>query len=154
MSFDSLSHDVRYALRQMRRAPLFAALTIASLALGIGFNTAMFAVVEAVLLRPLPYDEPSRLVTIWSDNTRNAEVNNPVSPANFEAFRAAPALSGVEGFYSFVTPALAHVGVEPEPVIVSQVTPGLFSLLGRAPLLGHKFDDGSLHGRDGHTTVW
>ena len=141
MTWESIRGDVRLALRQARRAPLFAALTIASLALGIGANSAMFGVVQAVLLKPLPYGDPGALVTIWSDNTKAGEKNNPVSPANYEAFKAAPSLQGVEGMYSFVTPAQIRVESEPEPVIISQVTPGMFSLLGRTPIAGRKFDD-------------
>ena len=141
MSWESLRADARLAFRQFRRAPLFAALTIASLALGIGANSAMFGVVRAVLLEPLPYADPGALVTIWSDNTKAGEKDNPVSPANYHAFKAAPSLAGVEGMYSFVTPAQVRIDAEPEPVIVSQVTPSMLSLLGRAPVLGRKFDD-------------
>ena len=98
MNWESIHADIRLALRQCWRSPLFAALTIASLALGIGANTAMFAVVQAVLLQPLPYGDPESLVTIWSDNTKNNDKKNPVSPGNYEAFRAAPSLCGPEGF--------------------------------------------------------
>ena len=141
MTVESIRRDVRLALRQSRRAPLFAALTIASLALGIGASSAMFGVVQAVLLEPLPYGDPAALITIWSDNTKGGEKNNPVSPANYEAFKAAPSLTGVQGMYSFVTPVQIRVGGEPEPVTVSQVTPGMLSLLGRTPVLGRRFDD-------------
>lgn len=88
MTFESMRDDLRLALRQGRRAPMFAVLTIASLALGMGATSAMFGVVRAVLLRPLPYSDPDSLVMIWSDNTKSGEKANPVSPANIEAFRA------------------------------------------------------------------
>lgn len=141
MTWDSLRRDISLTLRQGRKAPTFAALTIASLALGIGANAAIFAVANAVLLQPLPYGDPASLVMIWSDNTRNNEKTNPVSPANYEAFKAAPALADVEGMYSFLTPAQLRIDAEPESALVSQVTPGMFTLLGRAPILGRKFDD-------------
>ena len=141
MTFDSIVADVKLALRQFSRAPLFAVLTIATLALGIGINSAMFGVVQAVLLRPLPYADAGALVQIWSDNTKNSEPDNPVSPANYEAFKAAPSLAVVEGMYSFLTPAQVRIGDEPEPILVSQVTPGMFTLLGRSPILGRTFDD-------------
>src|SRR5262249_2841072 len=89
MSFDALVADIRVALRHVRSAPAFALLTTLSLAVGIGANTAIFSVVNAVLLRPLPYSAPDRLVAIWSDNTKQAEPANPVSPANYEAFKGA-----------------------------------------------------------------
>jgi putative ABC transport system permease protein len=141
MTLESVRADIRLALRQIVKSPLFAILTIASLALGIGVNSAMFGVVQAVLLRPLPYADPGALVAIWSDNTNNSEKNNPVSPANYEAFKAAPSLADVEGMYSFLTPAQVLLGSEPEATLVSQVTPGMFTLLGRPPALGRKFDD-------------
>jgi putative ABC transport system permease protein len=141
MTFDSVVADVKFALRQFSRAPLFAILTIATLALGIGVNSAMFGVVQAVLLRPLPYTDAGALVQIWSDNRNNNEPNNPVSPGNYEAFKAAPSLADVEGMYSFLTSVQVRIGGEPEPILVSQVTPGMFTLLGRQPLVGRKFDD-------------
>jgi putative ABC transport system permease protein len=140
MTPESIRADIRLALRQVRRAPMFAVLTVASLGLGIGANSAMFGVVQAVLLRPLPYANPGALVMIWSDNTNNSE-NNPVSPGDYEAFKAVPSLADVEGMYSFLTPVQVLLGTEPEPALVSQVTPGMFTLLGRSPLLGRKFDD-------------
>ena len=136
VTFDSIRDDLRLALRQCWRAPMFAALTIASLALGIGANSAMFGIVRGVLLQPLPYREPDSLVMIWSDNTKAGERTNPVSPANIEAFRAAPSLEHVEALYSFLTPLQVRLGSEPEPALASQVTPGMFELLGRQPLIG------------------
>ena len=141
MTWESIRADIRLALRQVRRAPMFAILTIASLGLGIGANSAMFGIVQAVLLRPLPYADPSALVMIWSDNTNNNEKNNVVSPADYEAFKAAPSLANVQGMYSFLTPVQVLFGTEPEPALVSQVTPAIFTLLGRSPVIGRKFDD-------------
>ena len=139
MTFDSIRNDLRLAFRQYWRSPMFAALTVASLALGIGANSAMFAVVRGVLLQPLPYKAPDSLVMIWSDNTKAGERTNPVSPANIEAFRAAPSLEQVEALYSFLTPVQVRLGSEPEPALASQVTPDMFALLGRKPLIGQTF---------------
>ena len=140
MTLESLGADLRFAVRQIGRAPLMAGLTVASLALGIGANSAMYAVVQSVLLRPLPYEAPDDLVAIWSDNTNNAVADNPVSPGNYEAFKQVPSLANVEAMYSFVTPAQVRLDGEPEPVLVSQVTPGMFTLLGRQPVIGQPFE--------------
>ena len=67
-----LARDVRYGLRQVRRNPAFSAIAIATLALGIGVNTAMFSAVDAVLIRPLPYADADRLVMVWDDDTRRS----------------------------------------------------------------------------------
>ncbi|HYN09986.1 MAG TPA: ABC transporter permease [Vicinamibacterales bacterium] len=142
MSFEWLGADVRLALRQFRRTPLFALVTAATLALGIGANSAIFGVVYSVLWRPLPYADPNSLVMIWSDNTRQSEPHNPVSPANVDAFRAAPSLGATEAMYSFLIPVQIRLGSEPEVIQGSAVTPGMLDLLGRVPMLGRMFQTG------------
>src|SRR6187200_1855224 len=66
-TFEQLARDLSFALRQIRRNPAFSAIAIATLALGIGVNTAMFSAVDAVLIRPLPYLDAGRLVMIWDE---------------------------------------------------------------------------------------
>jgi predicted permease len=142
MTWESILADVRLAVRQCRRSPLFAILTVVCLAIGIGANSAIFSVVYAVLLRPLPYTAPDRLMAIWSDNTKAGEPSNPVSPANYEAMRALPAFSGVEAMYSFLVTPQVTIDAEPEAVNVSAVTPGMFALLGRQALHGRPLQPG------------
>ena len=79
-----MPRDLRFALRRLARSPGFAAAAITCLALGIGANTAMFSVVHAVLLRPLPYEEPERLVGIWEASEFRESERNTVSPANYQ----------------------------------------------------------------------
>ena len=81
-----LQSDAQYALRQMRRAPGFTFVIIATIALGIGTNTAMFSVVNGILLRPLPYPEPGRLVRLWEVSPRGIQ-RNVVSSGNYHDWR-------------------------------------------------------------------
>ena len=74
-------NDLRYALRTLRRSPAFAISAILALALGVGANTAVFAVVYAVLLKPLPYAEPERLVRLFEQNPTQGIERGAVSPA-------------------------------------------------------------------------
>ena len=74
--------DIRYSLRQLRRSPGFAAVALITLALGLGANTAIFSVLQGVVLAPLPYDQPDRLVMIWENNPRFAR--DWVSYPNFQ----------------------------------------------------------------------
>jgi putative ABC transport system permease protein len=78
--FEQFGDDVKFAWRQMRRAPAFTLVATLTLALGIGANSAIFALVDATLLRPLPYREPDRLVAIWERSATTAR--SYVSPLN------------------------------------------------------------------------
>ena len=132
--------DLRYALRQLRKSPGFTAVAVITLALGIGANTAMFSVVNAVLLGPLPYPEPDRLVTLFHSHP---EINLPranVSPAGFAYYREhLRSFSGLSAFATGPGPQnLASTG-EAEHVDSMRVSYGFFETLGITPLLGRAF---------------
>ncbi|MGD9902499.1 MAG: ABC transporter permease [Vicinamibacterales bacterium] len=137
MFWDSLRADVRFAIRQALHAPLYTSLAVAALALGIGANSAIFTVVQGILLKPLPYRDPGQLVLVWSHNTREDRPENPISPANFADLRdGSREWVTLQGYYSFVAKTPMVVDGPPEMVHTSTVTPGLMPLLGREALLG------------------
>jgi hypothetical protein len=147
MFADSLLGDGRFAVSSLRRTPLFATLTIVALALGLGANSAIFAVVRGVLLRPLPYAEPDRLVMIWSDNSRENKPRNPVSPANFADLRSGTrSFERMEALFSFLIPQRIDAGNGVELAHAAIVTPGMFDLLGRKPALGRTFSSSDTRG--------
>ena len=132
---DTLLQDLRYAARTLAKSSGFTAVVVLTLALGIGANTAIFSVVNGVLLTPLPYQDPSRLVVVWeSKGTSN---HNVVNPANYMDWHdRATSFSGL-ALMSWA--GLTFTGDEAERVQGRAVTPDFFGVLGAAPLLGRTF---------------
>ncbi|HWI20481.1 MAG TPA: ABC transporter permease [Vicinamibacterales bacterium] len=140
MFFDFLRADVRHTLRLAVKTPVFTTLTVLALALGIGATTAIFAVVNGVLLRSLPYRDDGQLVNVWSFNTKENLPRNPLSPANFLDFQKMnTTLDGLEGYFTFVTPAQLTTDSGAEIAYSVFVTPNMFNLLGRTAARGRVF---------------
>ncbi len=135
---DALLQDVRHSFRMLRRSPGFTAAAVATLALGIGANTAVFSVVDAVLLRPLPYDEPDRLFVLYQQHHEENVGRTRAAPLDF--------LDWQQRSRSFAAMG-AHIGTgftltgggEPELVIGQLVSVELFDVLRVRPLLGRAF---------------
>jgi predicted permease len=139
---ETLFQDVRYALRMLRKSPGFTAIALLTLALGIGANTAIFSVVYGVLLRPLPYQDPSRLIVLRETTPKVGTVG--VSYANFQDWRAQSrafsklaAVESVAFNLAGVDPAGAD---QPENISGAVVSSDFLSMLGVRPLLGRNFD--------------
>ncbi len=140
MRFDDLRQDLRHTLRQLRKDPGFTAVALLTLALGIGANSAIFSVVNGVLLRPLPYPEPDRLVILWEDYTaRGGPEREWHSYPNFADWRAESRSFEEMAVWQGGQPILTGSGGEPERVPGAQVTHGFFPTLGVQPALGRAF---------------
>ena len=139
-SFDMLLQDVRYALRLMRQRPGYTAIVVITLALGIGANTAMFSAIRGVLLRPLPFAEPSRLVQIWENDRLNQKPRYLVAPANFDDWRReSRSFAQMAAYVS--QPASVSGRGEPFHARAILVTPNVFATLGVVPALGRDWTE-------------
>jgi putative ABC transport system permease protein len=133
--------DLRHALRVLWRAPLFTACTIAALAIGIGSTTALFSVVHALLVKPLPYANADRLVMVWEHNLPRNRMRNVVSPANYLEWKARN--QSFDRMAAFAQNRVTLTGNgEPEEVPTFSVTADLFDTLGVTPMLGRGFAAG------------
>ena len=136
--FRGLGGDLRYGLRSLRQHPALAAVALVTLSLGIGANAAIFSVVNAVLLRPLPFAEPDRIVAFWGSAPQMGTPVLNYPDKLYVYFRTrARALEHVNAYSSFTT-TLTGAG-EPERLKATAVTADFFALLGRMPQHGRAF---------------
>jgi len=139
VTVEQIVQDARYAIRGMWKNPGFALTAVLSLALGIGATTAIFTVVHAVLLKPLPFPQPERLVQIWESQPSKGWFKNVVSPFNFldwrERTHSFEAMAAVSGHTANLTGLGDAVALE-----AMQVSPQYFSILRVFPAVGRAFD--------------
>lgn len=147
---ESVMRDVRLAVRGLGRSPAFAATAVLTLALGIGAAATIFAVVDAVLLRPLPFDAPDRLIHIWETNPEGSDFS--ASDPNYLDFRDGSNTATL-GAYRVDEVSLTGQG-EPRRLVAGAVTASLFPLLGVAPAIGRSFGpDEDRHGGETRVAV-
>jgi putative ABC transport system permease protein len=137
-SIEILWQDVRYALRTLRKSPAFTGVAVFALAIGIGANTAIFSVVNAVVLKPLPYRDPGRLVLLWGNVRRMKLERRGTSYPDFVDWRSQSKSFDGMAVYNPVGSTLT-TGDEPERVKCEQVSAAYFSILGVNPILGRTF---------------
>ena len=148
---DTLLQDIRFGFRMLLKAPGFTAVAVIVLALGIGANTAIFSVVNAVLLRPLPYPQPDRLVQVWHTPPQSSfpgMTRFSVSPANYLDWVNQNHSFEQMAIYGFVNFNLTGKG-EPESLIATRVSSNFFSVLRTQPMAGRVFsseEDSAGHG--------
>lgn len=127
--------DIRYAFRGLRKTPGFTAVAVLTLALGIGANTAIFSVVHTVLLQPLPFPEPERLVQVWETHPDRGWDGSSISRPNFRDYREQNQSFEDLGAITWTDMNLTGLGF-PERLSVGRVSAGFFALLGADPVLG------------------
>ncbi|MGC2694310.1 MAG: ABC transporter permease [Candidatus Angelobacter sp.] len=134
--FASLPQDLRYGVRMLAKSPAFSAIAILTLALGIGANTAIFSVVNGVLLNPLPYHEPNQLVSMFEEipNFKNASISYP----NFIDWRRMNTTFAGMAAYRSTGFNLSGIG-EPERLHGEMISAGFFEILGVNPVMGRTF---------------
>jgi predicted permease len=144
---DHFVRDVRLALRQFRTHPTFALVTVLVLGLGTGAATAVFTIVDSVVLRPLPYAQPDRLVTFWDANPESGVVHEPISPVSFMEYRALSVFQDAAGWWR---PAmnLADPGLDPVRVSAVAASGNLFEVLGVSPQIGPGFPAHEFYSRE------
>jgi putative ABC transport system permease protein len=134
-----LTQDIRYAIRILLKQPAFSLIAVIALALGIGANVSIFSIVNSVLLRPLPYPDPDRLMTIWENHqAQGGPEREWTSPTGFEDWRdQTQSFENVSAFVGWA-PTLVD-RVEPEQLNGAAVSHNIFSLLGVMPIYGRAF---------------
>lgn len=140
VSMERLAQDLRYALRTLRRQPAFTAVAVLTLALGIGANTAIFSVVNGVLLKPLPFDHPERIVTVWEDYTaQGGPTQEWIEIPNFVEWRKEADLFETLSAFAYGSTILSNHG-EVERLSQGVITHEFFATFGVTPAIGRDFE--------------
>src|SRR5262244_1942885 len=135
---NTILQDIRFGLRMLLKSPSISIVATIALALGIGANTAIFSVVNAVLLRPLPFPDPDSLVSVFETDTQRGQIRGSHSYPNFMDLRAQNTVFERVASYHSADYILTGSG-EPARLQGSVVTADLFPLLGVPPMLGRTF---------------
>lgn len=143
LPLDLILSQFRLAARSLRRRPALTVVALATLALGIGANTAIFSIINVVLLKPLPFKEPNRLVMAWSTAPNQGLVEGFSSYPDFKDWRdQTKAFDGLAAFWTFPNGDVNLTGgSEPQRATVARITPGFFEVLGVPPLHGRTFQE-------------
>jgi len=136
---DNLLQDVRYGLRTLIRQPGFAATAILTLALGIGATTAIFSVVNAVVLRPMPFDQPDRVMVVTNMNTRTGTRNTTISGPDFVDWRAQNRSFELLSYFTGAGETSVTVNNVSDYTAVARVSPGYFGVFGASAKTGRLF---------------
>lgn len=135
----TLLGDLRFAARTLLKAPGFTLVVICTLALGIGANTTIFSMVNAILLKSLPFPEPDRLVMVWGDSPEQGNHRNQVSATDVADWRSGNSVFAEVATFTEWRPIFSGANGEPERLPAMQVGDGYFKVMGAEPILGRAF---------------
>ena len=144
----SILNDLRYALRLMRKAPAFTVIAVATLALGVGANTAMFSVVNAALLNPLPFPDANRLVVISETVKRDTIERRPLSYPDYRDYRDRTSSFDEMAAWSAEKFTLSSADAPAQQIEGEIVSAAYFDLLGATPIAGRTFTRAEDDARD------
>jgi putative ABC transport system permease protein len=149
---DDMIQDLRYGARMSLKSPGFTVVAILTLGLGIGANTVIFSVVNGVLLRALPFNDPGRILSVWATDAKRGQDRRVVSYPNFDDWRAQQTSFERFAGFDYAGATLTGAGA-PEQLRGASVTADLFPLLGARPLLGRWFSEQEARANDGAAVV-
>src|SRR5215216_78434 len=135
---DTLVQDIRYGARMLRKSPALSMVAVISLALGIGANTAIFSVINAILLKSLPYNDPDSIVLAWGNMPAEGKDRNQVSATDVDDWRNQNSVFEEITTYGSFRPIMTGNG-EPERIPAMQVGDGYFKIMKAEPILGRVF---------------
>src|SRR5580765_7041239 len=150
---DRLLQDVRFGVRLLRRTPGFTLAAVFALAMGIGATTAIFSVLDRVVLRPLPYPDPDRLTMVWEVNDGKGLSHERISPVNFGDYRGLTRVFDDAAAWWYPQLTLTETGHDPLRVAAIETTPNFFSVLGVQPVLGAGFPQSPAYAREGIAVI-
>jgi len=148
---ETLLQDIRYGVRTLRKSPGFALVAVLTLALGIGANTAIFSVINAVLLKPLPFKDPDRLVQLWE--TESAPGNFPLTGPDYLDWQEQNQTLESSALYTYQRAFNASGAGEAQPVAALSTQANFFTVLGVAPAMGRAFAPGEDQEGKNHVVV-
>lgn len=151
-ALDFFWQDIRFSLRALRKNSIYTIVAVTTLALGIGANSSIFSLVNAVLLRPFPYQEPEQLVLVYEKNLKDSIDRQDASPANYVDWRKQQKV--FESMAAFSQMSFTLMGGEsPTRVLVGCVTPDFFRVMGISPLLGRTFAPNEGNGAEQYVVI-
>src|SRR5436190_1848728 len=150
---DTVRQDIRFGCRLLRRTPAFTIAAVLALALGIGATTAVFTLLDRVVLRPLPYPDPDRLTMVWETNDTKGLSHERLSPVNFMDYRALTQVFDDAAAWWYPQVNLTESGREPMRVGAVEASANFFSVVGVRPVLGAGFPGEPFYARDALAVV-